>query len=132
MVSLAIYNVKGDVEITEEKIKEGKEKAVVMFQAVEALISRPILMPTTSVVKHEREILKKLMNFDAYARWCNNPGNAGDQMFPRFAMSLMCSTSTNFSPFDGLNVTENYNSGVPMAKGDMIGTSLSDGTKMMF
>ncbi|KAL2530271.1 MLP-like protein [Forsythia ovata] len=34
----SIYNVKGDVEITEEKIKEGKEKAVVMFKAVEAYL----------------------------------------------------------------------------------------------
>ncbi|KAL2529987.1 Protein NLP8 [Forsythia ovata] len=73
-----------------------------------------------------------LMNFDAYAGWFNSPVNEGDQMFSPFAMSPISSTSTNFSPFDGLNFTENYNSGVPMAEGNMIETSLSDGAKMMF
>ncbi|CAI9762892.1 unnamed protein product [Fraxinus pennsylvanica] len=71
----------------------------------------------------------ELMNFDAYAGWCNNPGNARDHMFPSFAMSPMSSTSTNFSPFDGI---ENYNLGVSMAEGGMIGTTFSEGAKMMF
>ncbi|CAA2966896.1 Hypothetical predicted protein [Olea europaea subsp. europaea] len=74
----------------------------------------------------------ELMNFDAYAGWCNNPGDARDHMFPSFAMSPMSLTSTNFSPFDGLNFTGNCNLGVSMAEGDMIGTSLSEGAKMMF
>ncbi|KAL2453462.1 MLP-like protein [Abeliophyllum distichum] len=34
----SIYNTKGDVQITEEKIKEGKEKATGMFKAVEAYL----------------------------------------------------------------------------------------------
>ncbi|CAI9762898.1 unnamed protein product [Fraxinus pennsylvanica] len=51
-----------------------------------------------------------------YAGWCNNPSNARDRMFPSFAMSPMSSTSTNFSPFDGLNFIENYSLGVSMAE----------------
>ncbi|KAL0456918.1 UNVERIFIED_CONTAM: Major allergen Pru ar 1 [Sesamum latifolium] len=34
----SIYHTKGDVEITEEKIKEGKEKAMQMFKAIEAYL----------------------------------------------------------------------------------------------
>ncbi|KAL0283751.1 UNVERIFIED_CONTAM: Major allergen Pru ar 1 [Sesamum angustifolium] len=34
----SIYYTKGDVEITEEKIKEGKEKAMQMFKAIEAYL----------------------------------------------------------------------------------------------
>ncbi|KAL0414197.1 UNVERIFIED_CONTAM: Major allergen Pru ar 1 [Sesamum radiatum] len=34
----SIYQTKGDVEITEEKIKEGKEKALAMFKAIEAYL----------------------------------------------------------------------------------------------
>ncbi|XP_042054603.1 major allergen Pru ar 1-like [Salvia splendens] len=34
----SIYNTKGDVEINEEKIKEGKEKAMAMFKAIEAYV----------------------------------------------------------------------------------------------
>ncbi|KAG6432076.1 hypothetical protein SASPL_103649 [Salvia splendens] len=34
----SIYNTKGDVEISEEKIKEGKEKAMAMFKAIEAYV----------------------------------------------------------------------------------------------
>ncbi|KAL2463520.1 Major allergen Pru ar 1 [Forsythia ovata] len=34
----SIYNTKGDAQITEEKIKEGKEKATGMFKAVEAYL----------------------------------------------------------------------------------------------
>ncbi|KAH6770289.1 hypothetical protein C2S52_015092 [Perilla frutescens var. hirtella] len=34
----SIYNTKGDVEITEDKIKEGKEKAMAMFKAIEAYL----------------------------------------------------------------------------------------------
>ncbi|XP_057772348.1 major allergen Pru ar 1-like [Salvia miltiorrhiza] len=34
----SIYNTKGDVEISEEKIKEGKEKAMAMFKAIEAYL----------------------------------------------------------------------------------------------
>ncbi|KAL2506241.1 Protein NLP9 [Abeliophyllum distichum] len=87
---------------------------------------------TGSDLKDSLTNYAELMNFDVYAGWFNNPVNAGDQMFPPFAMSPISSTSTNFSPFDGLNFTENYNSGVPMAEGDMTETSLSDGAQMMF
>ncbi|KAL1542954.1 major allergen Pru ar 1-like [Salvia divinorum] len=34
----SIYNTKGDAEISEEKIKEGKEKAMAMFKAIEAYV----------------------------------------------------------------------------------------------
>ncbi|KAK4411789.1 Major allergen Pru ar 1 [Sesamum angolense] len=34
----SIYHTKGDVEINEEKIKEGKEKAMQMFKAIEAYL----------------------------------------------------------------------------------------------
>ncbi|KAI3469846.1 hypothetical protein Pfo_026509 [Paulownia fortunei] len=34
----SIYHIKGDVEITEDKIKEGKEKAMAMFKAIEAYL----------------------------------------------------------------------------------------------
>ncbi|KAL0286600.1 UNVERIFIED_CONTAM: Major allergen Pru ar 1 [Sesamum calycinum] len=34
----SIYQTKGDVEIAEEKIKEGKEKALAMFKAIEAYL----------------------------------------------------------------------------------------------
>ncbi|KAL0319940.1 UNVERIFIED_CONTAM: Major allergen Pru ar 1 [Sesamum radiatum] len=34
----SIYHTKGDVEITEEKIKEGKEKAMHMFKAIEVYL----------------------------------------------------------------------------------------------
>ncbi|KAL2558416.1 MLP-like protein [Forsythia ovata] len=34
----SIYNTKGDVQITEEKIKEGKEKTMAMFEAIEAYL----------------------------------------------------------------------------------------------
>ncbi|KAH6770288.1 hypothetical protein C2S52_015091 [Perilla frutescens var. hirtella] len=34
----SIYNTKGDVEISQEKIKEGKEKAMAMFKAIEAYL----------------------------------------------------------------------------------------------
>ncbi|KAL0456916.1 UNVERIFIED_CONTAM: Major allergen Pru ar 1 [Sesamum latifolium] len=34
----SIYHTKGDVEINEEKIKEGKEKALAMFKAIEAYL----------------------------------------------------------------------------------------------
>ncbi|KAK4425403.1 Major allergen Pru ar 1 [Sesamum alatum] len=34
----SIYHTKGDVEINEEKIKEGKEKAMLMFKAIEAYL----------------------------------------------------------------------------------------------
>ena len=38
----SIYNTKGDAEISEEKIKEGKEKAMSMFKAIEAyLLANP-------------------------------------------------------------------------------------------
>ncbi|CAI9768265.1 unnamed protein product [Fraxinus pennsylvanica] len=36
--SRSIYNTKGDVQITEEKIKEGKEKTMSMLQAIEAYL----------------------------------------------------------------------------------------------
>ncbi|XP_022879723.1 major allergen Pru ar 1-like [Olea europaea var. sylvestris] len=36
--SRSIYNTKGDVQITEEKIKEGKEKTMAMFKAIEAYL----------------------------------------------------------------------------------------------
>ncbi|KAH6820950.1 hypothetical protein C2S53_015252 [Perilla frutescens var. hirtella] len=34
----SIYNTKGDAQISEEKIKEGKEKATAMFKAIEAYL----------------------------------------------------------------------------------------------
>ncbi|KAL0414200.1 UNVERIFIED_CONTAM: Major allergen Pru ar 1 [Sesamum radiatum] len=34
----SIYHTKGDVEINEEKIKEGKERAMAMFKAIEAYL----------------------------------------------------------------------------------------------
>ncbi|KAL0388336.1 UNVERIFIED_CONTAM: Major allergen Pru ar 1 [Sesamum radiatum] len=34
----SIYHTKGDVEISEEKIKEGKEKAMQMLKAIEAYL----------------------------------------------------------------------------------------------
>ncbi|KAL2469581.1 Bet v 1 domain-containing protein [Abeliophyllum distichum] len=34
----SIYNTKGDTQITEEKIKKGKEKAMGMFKAIEAYL----------------------------------------------------------------------------------------------
>ena len=34
----SIYQIKGDAEISEEKIKEGKEKALAMFKAIEAYL----------------------------------------------------------------------------------------------
>ncbi|KAL0283749.1 UNVERIFIED_CONTAM: Major allergen Pru ar 1 [Sesamum angustifolium] len=34
----SIHHTKGDVEINEEKIKEGKEKALAMFKAIEAYL----------------------------------------------------------------------------------------------
>ncbi|KAH6757679.1 hypothetical protein C2S53_020875 [Perilla frutescens var. hirtella] len=34
----SIYNTKGDIEISQEKIKEGKEKALAMFKAIEAYL----------------------------------------------------------------------------------------------
>ena len=38
----SIYNTKGDAEISEEKIKEGKGKAMAMFKAIEAyLLANP-------------------------------------------------------------------------------------------
>lgn len=36
--SRSIYNTKGDVQISEEKIKEGKEKTMAMFVAIEAYL----------------------------------------------------------------------------------------------
>lgn len=36
--SRSIYNTKGDVQISEEKIKEGKEKTMAMFEAIEAYL----------------------------------------------------------------------------------------------
>lgn len=38
------YYTKGDIQITEEQIKRGKEKAIIMFRAVEAyLLANPDL-----------------------------------------------------------------------------------------
>ncbi|KAI3470131.1 hypothetical protein Pfo_026794 [Paulownia fortunei] len=74
----------------------------------------------------------ELMNFDAYAGWCNSPNNLADQMFPSFAMSPLSASSTNFSPFDGLNFTDQYNSGIPLMDGDIMGSSISSGDEVIF
>ncbi|KAL0368650.1 UNVERIFIED_CONTAM: protein NLP9 [Sesamum calycinum] len=74
----------------------------------------------------------ELMNFDTYAGWCNSPSNLADQMFPSFALSPLTSAATNFSPFDGLNFMHQYNSGIPMVDGDIMGGSFVNGDKVMF
>ncbi|XP_011073897.1 protein NLP9 [Sesamum indicum] len=76
--------------------------------------------------------IAELMNFDTYAGWCNSPSNLADQMFPSFALSPLTSASTNFSPFDGLNFMHQYNSGIPMVDGDIMGGSFVNGDKVMF
>lgn len=50
----------------------------------------------------------ELMSFDTYAGWCNSPSNLVDQMFSSFA------SSPNFSTADGLNFTQENNSGISM------------------
>ncbi|KAL3829220.1 hypothetical protein ACJIZ3_018022 [Penstemon smallii] len=72
----------------------------------------------------------ELMNFDAYAGWCNSPSNFAEQMFPSFAVSPPPSAaSTNFSPFDGLNFTDQYNS---MVGGNIVGSSPSGEDMVVF
>ncbi|KAH6757291.1 hypothetical protein C2S52_023529 [Perilla frutescens var. hirtella] len=56
-----------------------------------------------------------LMNFDAYAGWCNNPINVVDQMFPTFA---------NLSSIDGLNFTQQHNLGISILDNNVNGNSL--------
>ncbi|KAI3459768.1 hypothetical protein Pfo_016433 [Paulownia fortunei] len=73
----------------------------------------------------------ELMNFDTYAGWCNSPSNLADQMFPSFALSPLTTTSTNFSPFDGLNFAHHYSSGISMVDGDIMGNSFVNGDKVM-
>ncbi|PIN24613.1 hypothetical protein CDL12_02645 [Handroanthus impetiginosus] len=70
----------------------------------------------------------ELMNLDAYAGWCNTPCTLSDQMYPPFALFPLIATSTTFSPFDGLNFTDQYHS---VVDSDIIGSSFSNGDKVM-
>ncbi|KAK6122862.1 hypothetical protein DH2020_043388 [Rehmannia glutinosa] len=72
------------------------------------------------------------MNFDTYAGWCNSPSSLADQMFPSFALSPLTAASTNLSPFDGLNFTHQFNSGISIVDGDIMGSSFINGDKVMF
>lgn len=74
----------------------------------------------------------ELMNFDAYAGWCNSPSNLADQMFPSLVLPPLSTSSTNFSPFDELNFTDPYNSGISLVNGDIMGSSFSGGDKVVF
>lgn len=74
----------------------------------------------------------ELMNFDTYAGWCNSPTNLADQMFPAFALTPLATASTNFSGFDGLNITHQYNSGISInVDDDIMGSSFTSGDKVM-
>ncbi|PIN03501.1 hypothetical protein CDL12_23973 [Handroanthus impetiginosus] len=74
----------------------------------------------------------ELMNFDAYAGWCNSPGSLADQMFPLFASSPHNAVSTNFTDLDGLNFMHQYDSGISMVDGDIMERLCTNGDKMMF
>lgn len=67
--------------------------------------------------------VSELMNFDAYAGWCNSPNNLADQIAP--------SLSANFSPFDGLNFIDPY-SGISVMNGGIMGKSPGDRDKLVF
>ncbi|XP_057779362.1 protein NLP9-like isoform X1 [Salvia miltiorrhiza] len=64
----------------------------------------------------------ELMNFDTYAGWCSSPSNLVDQMFPSFS---------NLSPLDGLNFTQQHNSGISILDSDVNGSSSMNEDKVM-
>lgn len=69
----------------------------------------------------------ELMNFDAYAGWCNSPT---DQIFGSFGLSPM---SSSYVPFDGMNFGEQSTEGFRVADGETGGCSSSGGgDKMIF
>ncbi|KAL8491842.1 hypothetical protein ACS0TY_023448 [Phlomoides rotata] len=73
----------------------------------------------------------ELMNFDTYAGWCNSPSNLVDQMFSSFASYPLTATSPNFSTADGLNFTQQHNSGISVVDDDIVGSSFINGDKVM-
>lgn len=70
-----------------------------------------------------------IMNFDAYAGWCNSPATM-DQMLASFAFSPL--TPIGYTQFDGLNYTEQNNGTFPMMDADTIGSSNGGGEKINF
>nr|GMD57205.1 protein NLP9-like [Ipomoea batatas] len=71
-----------------------------------------------------------IMNFDAYAGWCNSPATM-DQMLASFAFSPL--TPVGYTQFDGLNYTEHNNGTFPMMDvADTIGSSEGGGEKINF
>ncbi|XP_027166952.1 protein NLP9-like isoform X1 [Coffea eugenioides] len=64
---------------------------------------------------------QELMNFDAYAGWCNSPSSA-DQFFGPFGLSPM---SSSYVPLDGMNFGEQSTEGFRVADGETGGSSSS-------
>ncbi|XAR71096.1 hypothetical protein NMG60_11028205 [Bertholletia excelsa] len=66
----------------------------------------------------------ELMNFDAYAGWCDSPPIT-DHMFASYALSPFQSTPVSYLPFDGLNLSEPNSSVFPLPDIDVPSISYS-------
>ncbi|KAH6770319.1 hypothetical protein C2S52_015122 [Perilla frutescens var. hirtella] len=75
--------------------------------------------------------IDELMNFDAYAQWCDNPNNLVDQMISSFVLSPLSSSSVTFSPLNGLNFST-YDSGIFLVDEDVMKNSLRDRDELVF
>lgn len=71
------------------------------------------------------------LNFDMYAGWCSSPSNT-DQMFAPFAFSPLQSMASNYTPFDGLNFTEQNTNTFAGPDCDIAGNPYNGGDKMVF
>ncbi|XP_051118157.1 protein NLP9 [Andrographis paniculata] len=73
----------------------------------------------------------ELLNFDAYAGWCNSPGYLADQMFPSLCLSPQTVPSTSSAGKDGLSFTNQYGSVISMGDNDIIQDSFASGNKVI-
>ncbi|XP_057781578.1 protein NLP2-like [Salvia miltiorrhiza] len=74
-----------------------------------------------------------LMNFDAYAQWCDNPYNLVEPMNPSFISSPLSSTCASFSPYNGLNFISSNDSGIPIVDdGDVMENSSFSRDQLVF